>query len=219
MGTIRITVTLATTAGLLLLLPLSGCPCECYDPCDATEQAFATAEQTPLGYSADDLVADIAAQHDTTMTYEDGSSTAVATIALVQLIGDARFVDQEPREGTSPEECTDFVDVDAEVTFATDDGAFDEVLTGRVHHGEGHADQTLWFSMPEEDLAYGQLHGSYQVTEVDPADCETLEFGWGIDFLADGSTGSVGYHCIREVGTTDDGDTIMSSSSYGVGSW
>jgi len=220
MNTMNTATALVAAAGLALLLPsLTGCPCECDDPCTVTEQAYATDEQTPLGTSAEEMVAEIAAQDDATMTYEGDGSTVAAAIELVRLVGDVRFFDQEPKDGVDADQCQDFIQVDAEVSFATDDGAFDEALTGQLHRGAADIEQWLSFSTYERDLAYDELQGSYEVTELDPGDCETLEFGWHVEFAAEGSTGSVGYTCIREVGTTDDGETIMSASGYEVGSW
>jgi hypothetical protein len=203
------------------LIALFGCIGEGYEPCKSTEQVMSTDEQVLLGFSLDELSQQVAGPHEGTFTYTlDGSTTQVA-VELVRLVGDVTFYDLEPKAGSTASECGDYINVNAEVSFATDDGAFNELLEAEVHTNEYDPAGQLAFSMSHPiEVEYDQLAGTYQVPDVDPADCSTLAFSWHIVFTEAGSEGAVNYSCRSAVGEeTDDGETIMMSEGEEVGSW
>ena len=61
--------------------------------------------------------------------------------------------------------------------------------------------------------------GNYEVTDVDPADCESLNFSWGITFAEDGTDGTIRLVCGLETGHTDEDGTLITQSNHTVGSW
>lgn len=200
---------------------LSGCLGEGCEPCKSTEQVLSTDEQVPLGYSLDELSAQVAGPHVGTFTYAlDGSTTGV-TVELVQLVGDVTFFDQEPKAGSSASECGDYILVNGEASFATDDGAFNEVLEAEVYTNEHDPGGQLAFRMGYPiEVEHDQLAGTYEVPDVDPADCSTLALSWNVVFNEDGSVGGVSYSCRSEVGEeNEDGETIMMSEGDEIGSW
>lgn len=100
--------------------------------CDETSSVLALDEVSTLGFSANDLIQLAAGTHQETLLYQDGTTTGL-TLTLEYLDGEVRFVDSEPAESESGQEadliapyCEDRLEVAVRVTFATDDGAFNE---------------------------------------------------------------------------------------------
>ena len=125
----RASVVVVIIAGFIALFT---CGVACDEPCSSTEQAMATDEQTPLGFSAEDLRGRVAGPHEATFTYTFGGNTMGMTTELLRLVGDVRYVHREPKPWADESMCGEYLIVDAEASFATDDGAFEELLEAHV---------------------------------------------------------------------------------------
>lgn len=97
--------------------------------CEDVPTAVALDEVTELGFSGAELWALAAGERTAPLTWARGGE-AVLTLGVTGEPAEARFVDSVPHTedggSTIGIECTDRVEVDADVRFVTDDGAFDE---------------------------------------------------------------------------------------------
>jgi hypothetical protein len=101
---------------------------------DFESQVLDWSEPSPLGYGADDALAALGAEYRGTLTYADGTTTAVR-LGLAQRVGtinyraDVRDVSSAPRpEGDISREiaCPSGLSFPVTLSFQTDDGAFSE---------------------------------------------------------------------------------------------
>ncbi|MGK4003250.1 hypothetical protein WMF31_11545 [Sorangium sp. So ce1036] len=137
--------------------------------CEDQKQPIGEADVSPLGFSASEVLASIAGERTAPLTWANGGSTTVTVLVgaptAVRFVESTRVEDSDP-SGVEPAfavDCSDHLEIDVPLSFATADGAFAESLqvtlrateagTARFHH--------------EFDLA--ALEGSYEVTEVDPS--------------------------------------------------
>ncbi|WP_437931483.1 hypothetical protein WMF37_20235 [Sorangium sp. So ce291] len=143
--------------------------------CDEEAEDIGADVVSPLGFSANEVIAALSGERSAPLTWAKGGSTTAA-VSLGELVS-ARFVRSQVAEGGGPEgsgpgvaepalavNCADHLQIDVPLAFATEDGAFDEsfsitlrapqVDAGSYHH--------------KIDLE--ALQGSYEVTEVDPAE-------------------------------------------------
>ncbi len=152
--------------------------------CDETVTLLAQDEDSPLGFSADDILDFAEAAHEEILGYPSGEATWL-TVTISYDAGEIRFVDSEPAEVEGDSEvqlaapyCEDRLEIEARVTFATDDGLFDE-------------QQETVLSMTNPDvvsfflsLAPEELGGTYQL-EVPPGAEDYDEVEIMIDGLVD----------------------------------
>ncbi len=129
-------------------------------------------EASPFGYSPNELVAAIGGARTVPLAWAKGGSTEL-TLTVTPAIDGAAFVDYEYEDaggdGAQPEiGCEDAVEVPASISFHTADGAFDETLSLTL--SSRAADRAAFF----HELDLDSLTGTYEVTEVDPADYESV---------------------------------------------
>ena len=137
-----------------------GPPAEC-EPVQS--RSLAWSERSPLGFSADELLGTLGSPRETRLRQSDGTSTALS-LAITRASGGSLSFQTRERQSASlePEACADAMSLPVTLSFATNDGAFDEtwtleLLAEGAGHATGHADVDLL-----------TLEGSYTVTEVDP---------------------------------------------------
>jgi len=126
---------------------------------------------SPLGFSAAQLLAALGAEHNATLTYADGSTTPLQ-VAIEYEGGGVEFVDRAFRSDGSGEEqastgieialdCSDVVEVEVTLTFATDDGAFDEAWPVTL------SADTASTARAYSQIALDELTGSFELSRVD----------------------------------------------------
>ncbi|WP_437580810.1 hypothetical protein [Sorangium sp. So ce887] len=137
--------------------------------CDEEREDIGADDVSPLGFSAREALSAISGERSAPLTWAKGGSTT-ATVSVGELVA-SRFVrstlaDSEPggAETTLAVDCSDHLQIDVPLAFSTEDGAFDEsfAVTLRISQID---DVSFYHKI---DLA--ALQGSYEVTEVDPAE-------------------------------------------------
>lgn len=213
----RLTMIILALAGLAAL---AGCLTSHPAACTLEEQVLSAGEQSPLGYSMEELAALVDGPQQRTFTYTGDGTETWATVELVGLDGDATFRDEEPNGDVPASWCMDSLIIDARATFSTEDGAFDEPLVGDVRSVEDDPVTQLEFSMGDPiEIEHDQLVGSYQVPGLDPSTCDTLAYTWHIVFTAGSSEGILWFSCRRTVEGSDDDDTQTTEIREEIGTW
>jgi hypothetical protein len=209
---------------LSIIAMLAGCQKETADEgwtCQDTPTAIEMSEVSALGFTAEALVANVAATEAATFTYIDGTATALS-LGFVSS-GIARFVDGEPAYlGDGDEfplidiDCFDRVEVAGTLTFATDDGAFDETFDVAMS-GATAEEASVALAL---DLA--ALGGTFDLGPfIDTEDPWDTSSAWlGARFAGGVSAGSVdGQISGTEEGCVD-GDTCSAwAAQVPVGTW
>lgn len=183
--------------------------------CLTVSTETASLEQTTrLGFSGNDVLTVIPPESTSTFTWSDASETPVTV--SVTVTGDTIEVrDNEwkaPTDGReigSPD-CADAVAIEAQLTFSTGDGAFDESF-----------DVVLIASTPDVAHAHvereaAELSGSYEVTELQPAGRRVRLF-WTFTFDTNGSRGSVDGQAEDLPGDSPDG--TVSAQGFDIGTF
>ncbi|XXY23091.1 hypothetical protein WME88_26100 [Sorangium sp. So ce216] len=143
--------------------------------CDEEAEDIGADVVSPLGFSANDVIAALSGERSAPLTWAKGGSTTAA-VSLGELVS-ARFVRSQPAKGGGPEgsgpgiaepalavDCADHLQIDAPLAFATEDGAFDESFSMTLRATQVDAG-SFYHTIDLE-----ALQGSYEVTEVDPAE-------------------------------------------------
>jgi hypothetical protein len=170
------------------------------------------AEASVLGFSGADLMALVGGDHAATLAWAKGGSTE-ATVSVNTQATEARYLDREwTDDGSGIElamDCPDVLEVDVIVGFTTADGAFRESWTSKIMAPT--AAQASFFQ--ELDLA--ALGGSYQVTEVNPAEFDEVRAFLDADFDAEGVHGRIDGQAI-ENGDPSLPDSTASARLFGI---
>jgi hypothetical protein len=205
---------------------LSGCPRNDVEgdgpTCEDTPTVIALDDDTALGFSANALVAlavtpsPFAAE----LVYARGGSTPLTLV--VQDPGEARFVDSVavyPDDGVTPAigiECHDRLEVDANATFVSGDGAFNEAFAVVLR---SEAVDAVTMNASLDPLA---LQGTYDVSldvpEPDLAAFEEVSLPIDVAFDSDGSSGTVAVFGTGKE-TCDDDTCTAFAARIEVGSW
>lgn len=137
--------------------------------CDEEKEDIGADDVSPLGFSAREALSAVSGDRSAPLTWAKGGSTT-ATVSVGELVA-ARFVRSTVAssgpggaESTLALDCSDHLQIDVPLAFATEDGAFDESFA-------------VTLRVPQVDAAsfyhridLSALQGSYEVTEVDPAE-------------------------------------------------
>ena len=149
-----------------------------WTPCDEVITALGPDEESPLGFSGDDVVAPIAGPLIATATWSGTGATTDVSFAL-SVSGDPLFHDlsepEDPPQGPDFQ-CLDWLEIPVTALFETADGGFDEILEGSLRQDEQGGP---WLNA---ELDWENLGGTFVFTEIDPADWDEvgldLSNGW-----------------------------------------
>ncbi|CAN93521.1 MULTISPECIES: hypothetical protein [Sorangium] len=141
-----------------------------YRGCDWEAEDIDADDVSPLGFSARDVASAVSGERSVPLLWRGDKSTT-ATFSVGELVAARLVRSTEPDPGESsgstelyPSACSDHVQVDVPLAFSTEDGVFDESLVVKLRaYQPDVADFVHWF-----DLA--ALQGSYEITEIDPAE-------------------------------------------------
>jgi len=130
--------------------------------CEDTRTPLALDETTPLGLTANDLLAAAGGETVEELLWAD-DGVAALTLTLTHGGGEVSWVDSEyvPPEGDGAYTlampvCEDRLEIALSLTFATDDGAFDEAGEVTLSYGEEGDTADFWLA-----LTPGALGGSF----------------------------------------------------------
>jgi len=206
-----------------IALLLAGCPGKTVDEgahCEDTPTAVAADEVTVLGFAAADVLAFADGSHEAPFDWANHDPSTL-TLDVVADASTARFVDSEavyPDDGGTytlmAPVCTDRVEVDATLAFATADGRFDEswavVLAAEAATGMSF----------HHEIDLETVVGSWDILEDVTAEGYDSLRAWARGgFDAAGSTGVVDGQASGSE-PCDDGDTCTAwAEAVAVGSW
>lgn len=171
-------------------------------------------QTTRLGFSGNDVLAVIPPESTSTFTWSDASETTV----MVSVTVTGSTVEVRDNEWKAPEDgreigssdCADAVAIEARLTFATGDGAFDETFDVVLIAST----QNLVLAHVEREAT--ELAGSYEVTELDPAGRRVRLF-WTFTFDTNGLRGSVDGQAEDLPGDSPDG--TVSAEGFDIGTF
>jgi hypothetical protein len=172
-------------------------------------------EVSPLGFSAADALASIEGPRTETLLWAKGGDTVLSLDALY-VGGETRFVESEFRaygeDGAPQLDCPPAIEIDLDLGFDTADGALVETWRGTAR-AEATDRATFWHELDLEALI-----GTYQVTEVDPAEYDAVSVYASIVFNGQSVSGSLtGLGEISDRG--DDPEGSVSAELFEVASF
>lgn len=144
------------------------------ETCQEEEEPIGLDDASPLGFSAAEVIAAVSGERTAQLTWAKGGSTT-ATLSVGAPVA-ARFVESTVATGTPPNGqepaiavvCSDYLEIDVPLSFSTEDGAFAETFSLTLRATQ--ADTAAFY----HSIDLSALEGSYQVTEVDPAEFNKL---------------------------------------------
>jgi len=169
-------------------------------------------ETTRLGFSGDDMLALVQGESTATFTWSDSSQT-LATVSVTVTDSTVEIRDNEwkaPQDGREigTPDCEDTLAVEAELTFVTDDGAFDESFDV-VLVSETQDRVQVYVAYEVTDI-----EGNYEVTEVNTTERRVRLF-WTLTFDAQGLSGSIDGQAEDVAGNSPDG--TVSAEGFDIG--
>ncbi|MEJ7731975.1 MAG: hypothetical protein WKG00_22540 [Polyangiaceae bacterium] len=171
-------------------------------------------EPTALGFTAAELLDLADGDHQASLAWDKGGSTSL-DVSVTADAASARYVErawQDDGSGTAAEpaiDCPDVIEIDAVTGFATEDGAFAESWTTTLSASEPGL-VLLGASVAPDAIA-----GSYQVTEVDPAQYDELTLFFDVAIDAGGATGAVAGQAVQGSNSPDP-DGVVSATRFSV---
>ena len=172
-------------------------------------------ETTPLGFTVSEALAFTEGSHTATLSWIAGESSEL-TVEVTPSSDGALFEEREYRSDESGIEmamlgCQDAVVIEASVTFITEDGAFDEQWEFKLEAIQ--AEQVTGF----QQLDLDKLGGSYQVTEVDPAEYDEITAFVDFSFEPERFSGEISGQASRVGGEGD--DSVASATNFEIATW
>lgn len=160
-------------------------------------ETLAQGATSPLGFSADALLAALGSERRVPLTWDDGTTTSLQ-LELSYAGGDVIFSEREYRDAPSsagltstaprPElasVCNDVLTIAATLGFVTADGAFDEAWPILLS-AEAANTASAYYQLDVSALA-----GTFRVTQVDAAAFDQLSVFATISFTQGAWTGSL----------------------------
>lgn len=161
--------------------------------CEETATDLALDEATPLGGSAQDLLALVPEPWLETLTYADGGTTGLAftldasAATASWIVGEAVYPDNGGNTPAIAIECPPRIAIDVGLAFGTQDGAFDEPSTPITLTSYDGATLDFWHDLDPESL--GGTFDMDAVTEEPDWDERSLTLSGSI--TADGTSGAI----------------------------
>ncbi|MBW2255860.1 MAG: hypothetical protein JRI25_14855 [Deltaproteobacteria bacterium] len=176
-------------------------------------EVIALDEVAPGGFSPNDVLTYAAGTHAEILSWESGG--APLTLTVTHDGGDVLWVDYEWEDDGSGQElmldCPDQLEIRARVTFATEDGSFDEGWWVTLASALG--DQASFFQTLDLDA----LGGTYEVTEVDPDDFDAVDAHVSGRFDEDGSNGEIVGQAEGSEGSGPEG--VAYAENFDIATW
>lgn len=190
-----------------------------YPSCVDTPSALTADVASPGGFSAADVLLLASGARSNTLTWKDGSQTALS----LEVVGDgsgSQWVDsvaEYPSDsGISPAigiECTSRLEIPVSVQFSTDDGAFADNFSSTLVASTA---EVASFSI---DLVTAPLAGSFNAADWPTEDYDTLSMALNASFTSSGDSGTIAGNAQKDNGCTDDGSCSASNEMLDVAQW
>lgn len=156
-------------------------------------------EESPLGFSAAELLGVVAGSHTSPMEWGAGltegpiqvafgpeSGAGSLTVGVKYAGGEVRHITSKPKsgeEGGPAGLCNDRIEVDVAVTVESAGGAFAESFTAPLRA------TTRGIGEIRREIAVDDLKGSFEVTKLEPADAEVAPISFEIGISGAGLFG------------------------------
>lgn len=190
-----------------------------YPSCVDTPSALAADATSPGGFSANTALALASGTRSNTLTWKDGSQTALS----LEVVGDGSgsqwvdsVADYPSDTGASPAigiECTSRLEIPVNVQFSTDDGAFADNFSSTLIASTA---ELATFSI---DLVSASLAGSFNAADWPTEDYDTLSMAINASFISSGDSGTIAGSAQKDNGCTDDGSCSASNENLDVAQW
>jgi hypothetical protein len=186
--------------------------------CLAVERdAVALTEATRLGFSAEQVLAALGSERRLTLRRANGTTTSLV-VSLAYEGGNIEVQDREYRSDDSAAEialaslelaidCDDILQLEVELRFSTEDGAFDEVWPVALQANSGGSARVYY------GLDLAALNGTYQVTEVDPDNFGRITAALSLNLVGMSWSGSLDGQAESAAGASDDSSASAQSFS------
>lgn len=175
-----------------------------------TSTPLALDEASPLGFTPQEMLDSVAAGPTATFTWTAGTTAGLALDTTPDTTSAAYVEYAWEDDGSGMEAamgCANTVEIDADLGFHTDDGAFDEDFAVTLTAvGDG---QVTWFV--QEDL--GDVAGTYDASELDTSDYDDVVLNYSGRWDDAGAAGT-----LEAQGSGTDGDTAYAENNP-VGAW
>ena len=189
--------------------------------CEETRRVVGLDDETPFGITPRQAFEGAQGEHTAELTWEGGDTTALSLVFTTEL-AEVELVDREPKQGGEgpaielAHYCDDYFEAKFDVTFSTEDGAFDESFrdmrlrwekvggTGvlRANHG----------------LDFDALQGSYEPKELDPSDYDRIvQPSVRIEIADEALSGDITYMAEKQHG--DGPNASVSAMQVTVATW
>lgn len=176
---------------------------------------YALADETPLGFTGQQVVDLVSGSHPTTLTWASGTGTDLALDVTVDATTVTWSDNEMQDDGSGMEsaemalDCPDTLSLDVTLGFATADGAFAE--SWDLSFAAATADlASVWHELDLDGLA-----GSYAVTEVDPADYDRVRAFLDLTIEEAGPWGVLDGQA-EDDGDSSDPDGVASATHFDI---
>jgi len=189
--------------------------------CEETRRTVGLDDETPFGITPREAFERAKGDYTAELTWKGGAKTGL-TLAFTTEVTEVVFVDREPKYGSGERpaialECNDDLETSVDITFATEDGAFDETFRGvRLRWEKGPDGAVLRGYHPIE---LESLAGSYEPNELDPSEYDRIVQP-SLRFEIDGEgafSGDFGYVAEKHHGEGPEGS--VSAKQVEAASW
>ncbi len=206
----------------LPLVLLSGCglldkPADEGPHCEDTRTPIAFDEATPLGFTADEVLALVPMDESSVLLYSDGTSTDLQ-LGFAPAEG-AYFVDSEavyPEGGEQMDIaviCEDRVEIEGMFAFATADGAFAESFASVLS-------ATAERVSIRQEIDLDNLNGTFDLVPfVDAEDYDTLKAWIDVSYSEGASSGAVSGQASGQEECADGEECTAWAENVDVATW
>ncbi len=173
--------TILASLTMLPFVALVGCKFGTADEgayCEDTATVLAMDEVSELGFSGNDVLDNLEGEHSAVMRWLESNADTALTMDVLYDGGEVRFIESvavypdNNGIGNTMEaaiDCQDRLEVDVAVTFATEDGAFDEDWDVALRSTAADAAD---FTLADRDPA--DFTGTYDFVAFDPAEWDDV---------------------------------------------
>jgi hypothetical protein len=192
----------------LLSLFLTACPGNNDYPdhvsweCEAVSTTLEFEEVSALGFSAQELVEDVAGPFEETLVYPVSRPSSTISLAVSHAGGEIRYVDREaPSQGWLAsakdtawfDPCADSLEVEVEIDLVSGDGIWNEHYEATLVSG----DRPYIFGTSEQAVALEQIGGTYTPWHLDPETVHETVVSFELEYRHRGPQGRITVYALE----------------------
>lgn len=189
--------------------------------CEETRRVVGLDDETPFGITPRQAFEGAQGEHTAELTWEGGDTTALSLVFTTEL-AEVELVDREPKQGGEgpaielAHHCDDYFEAKFDVTFSTEDGAFDESFRGMRLRWEKVGGTGVLRA--NHALDFDALKGSYEPKELDPSEFDRIvQPSVQLEIADEAFTGTITYMAEKQHGDGPNGS--VSARQVTVATW